>query len=142
MEITEKIKQLCYESESLSEMMDLIESMDTPEELYLLLDHYNWDDGLEVPTAIALNENADLAIAIKLYWLASADYWHNSEVKPDTHNQQHYDFCKLISQNIISGKYQVGKISHDEKFNRVQIYKFQKQNLPEVFYTPVVGFGF
>lgn len=137
MEVAEKIKKLCYESISINEKIDLIESMKKPEELYILLDHYNWDDGFEVPTAVALHENTDLAVAIKLYWLASADDWHNSKVKPDIHNQQHHDFCKRISHNIISGKYKVGKIAHDENFSRVQIYKFQKQNLPEIFYTPV-----
>ena len=139
MDTSKQINKICYEIDDINESIKIILAMNSPEELYALLGCYNWDDGLIVPTVIANHKCCELAIAIRLYWLASADYWFESEVEVNEYNKEHNIFCKLISEKILSGDYIVGNLSHSENFDKVQLYKFKKQGLPEVFYTSVVG---
>ena len=139
MDTSKQINKICYEIDDINESIKIILAMNSPEELYELLDCYNWDDGLKIPTVIANHKYCELAIAVRLYWLASADYWFESEVEVNEHNKEHNIFCKLISEKILSGDYIVGNLSHSENFDKVQLYKFKKQGLPEVFYTSVVG---
>jgi hypothetical protein len=75
MQITDLIHAVCYDPAiSDAARIDVVNGVTTPEDLALILDEYNWDDGFEIPTAIALHPNADLAVAIKLYWLGDADH--------------------------------------------------------------------
>jgi len=139
MKTSEKIDKIIYELEDPQERIALVKSIDSADELYTLLDHYNWDDGFEIPMVIADHSECDLAIAIKLYWLSEADYWYESDEEVDQFSKSHYEFSRLITERLLSGYYEIGKLSHSENFNRVQIYKFKKQGYPEILYTPVIG---
>ena len=139
MDSTDKIDRICYEILERSLKVEIVASIDNVDELYLLLDHYNWDDGFEIPTAIANHPLCELAIAIRLYWLAEADYWFDTEVEPDVYNQDHFDFSKLISDRLIDNHYKPGELSHDEGFGRVAVHKFKTSGFPEILYQPVVG---
>jgi len=88
---------------------------------------------------IADHTECDLAIAVKLYWLADADYWYESDEEVDEYNKSHYEFSRLITERLLSGYYKTGKLSHSEGFDRVQIYKFKKQGYPEILFTPVIA---
>jgi len=137
--ITDIIDAICHDSRPDAEVLDLVRSISATQDLSLLLDEYNWDDGFNVPTAIALHHCADLGIALQLYWLGDAYSWYESEERPDQYNLQHWNFSQLISQRILSGCYPLGSVTFEPGFSRVEIYEFKKQNLPEVFYTPVKG---
>ncbi|MEM6817416.1 MAG: DUF4274 domain-containing protein [Pseudomonadota bacterium] len=103
------------------------------------MDYYNWDDGLAVPTAVATHPACDLAIALKLFWLAEGQFWHDPNVEVDAYNFQHFNFCTMIEGRIISGFYEVGRLSHTQNFNKAVIYKLEKSGFPEILYKPVVG---
>lgn len=139
LEVSEKINKFCYELEDQIEKINLVNSMTEPDELYTLLDYYNWDDGFEIPLTIANHPACELAIALKLYWLAEASDWFSSNDEVNEYNKDHYTFSKLLNERILSGYYSLGKLSHSENFTRVQIYKFKKQGFPEIFYLPIVG---
>ncbi|ACA87756.1 DUF4274 domain-containing protein [Shewanella woodyi] len=133
------IEMICYELEDHDEAISLVKTLDSSALLYELLDHYNWDDGFGVPIAVANHPCCEVAIAQKLYWLAAADYWYESEEEVNIYNKEHFNFSKLISQRLLAGYYEVGSLSHAEYFSQVQLYKFKKQGFPDVFYQPVVG---
>lgn len=106
--------------------------------LHDLLDTYNWDDGLDIPVAIANNSNCELATAIRLFWLSGGGHFYESdervEVEPDL-----VEFWSMLSERVLSNHYFVSKVSHFEEFNKVAIYKFDKANVPKILYTPVVA---
>ena len=133
------IEMICYELDDHDEAIALVKKPDSSASLYELLNHYNWDDGFGVPFAVADHSCCELAIAQKLYWLAAADYWYESEEEVNIYNKEHFSFSQLISQRLLSGYYKLGSMSHTEEFNRVQLYKFKKQGFPDVFYQPIVG---
>jgi len=139
MNISDIIKKVCFELEDINECIPFVKLIDTSHDLHLFLDHYNWDDGFVIPTLIANHPKCEMATAQKLYWLASADYWFESDEKVSEYNIEHYNFSKLISNRLLEGYYNLGTQSNLVTFNRVQCFKFKKQGFPEVFYTPVIG---
>ncbi len=139
MEISEIIKKICYEIESDEQAVALVQSIDSSDDLYELLDHYNWDDGFQIPEAIARHPKCDLAIAQKLFWLAASDHFLEPGFEINEYNQDNYSFSKKLSENIIQGNYQIGHLSHDQCFNKITIHKYKKSQFPEVFYEPVIG---
>lgn len=135
-----QIKTICHdEFSSIDQRIGAVCDINSVEELYLLLNYYNWDDGFEVPHAIADHPLCDLAVAQRLYWLASASEWFRSEKEPSVYEQSWYDFSNKIIRRLLNGSYKVSNISHSEKFNRVSLYYFKKQNIPEILFRPVVG---
>ena len=60
------LNQLSYilYSESNAEAVKLVKSIDSEDELYVLLDNYNWDNGFEVPEAIINHPNCTLSVAL------------------------------------------------------------------------------
>jgi len=138
-ETTEIIDAICYDPETV-DRVELVGRITTADGLMLLLDAYNWNDGYDVPTAIALHPAADLAVALNLYWLASADEWFgNPEPPEEEYELQNFAFGRMMTERILSGCYSVGTTSYDPGFNRVALYHLRKGNFPEVLYTPVVG---
>ena len=133
------IDRLVYEVESLEEKPGLVAALQSSEDLYALLDDYNWDDGFEVPRAVAEHPACDLAVAIRLYWLASADEWFGRPPPQSGHHREHYDFSTWLSGRIVAGAYQAGRLSHDEGFDSADVDGFRERELPEILWRPVVG---
>ena len=113
------------------------------EELLYLVNAYNWDDGFEVPTAIATHPKCCRAIALKLFWAASGPSWYeserNSEPMPNW-KKEWYAFCRLVTDGILSGSYALGTLNFDPELDRIELYKIRKAGvLPEALYMPVVA---
>ena len=108
-----------------------------PHLLHALLDHYNWDDGFEVPLAIANNPACELATAIRLFWLADGGSWfqlpnHERAKAPD-----HDAFCSALFDRITAGSYSAGTVLYAEELPKVAQYKYEKAGLPPLFWRPV-----
>ncbi|WP_173496668.1 DUF4274 domain-containing protein [Shewanella sp. ISTPL2] len=145
--MTEIIDRIVYEIEDVEEAVNLVKTISSAHELYALLDHYNWDDGNEIPIAIADHPLCELAIAIKLFWLAEAMDWlemnelnelipTNDVIEP--YQQEHYDFAVMLTKRILSGYYQVKTVSHTEKITKTAQYFLKKRGVPEILYQPIV----
>ncbi|RSJ66732.1 hypothetical protein D8802_07630 [Streptococcus oralis] len=69
-----KLNQLSYilYSESNAEAVKLVKSIDSEDELFVLLDNYNWDNGFEVPEAIINHPNCTLSSLISF----SSSRWY------------------------------------------------------------------
>jgi len=58
-----KLSDILY-FESKAEAVKLIQSINSEDELFVLLDNYNWDNGFEVPEAIINHPNCTLSLAL------------------------------------------------------------------------------
>ena len=114
-----------------------IERLNTSEELQDAGRKHNWDDGFEIPTAIANHPKCDLAVALSLFWLSEAIVWLTGEVKQNEHNQAWVSFCGLITNRILHGYYKVGSGTFVCPLSKVQIYRHQKKGVPLVLVSSV-----
>jgi len=57
-------------SESNTEAVKKVKSIMTEDELFVLLDNYNWDNGFEVPTEILSNPHCTLSTALLAFYRA------------------------------------------------------------------------
>jgi hypothetical protein len=130
---------ICREAATPASRVERVQGLSSADDLIRLLEVYNWDDGYDVPTAIALHPAADLAVALKLYWLANADQWHGNDDLPSPYYLPDRTFGRLISERILSGCYAAGTASWEPGFTGLDLLHFRNRNLPEVFYTPVAG---
>ena len=117
----------------------LITGLASSEELQQLAIIYNWDDGFDLPAAIADHPACDLGVALTLFWLAEAVVWWTRDFPPSEYNRDWQSFCESISQRILDGRYATGETSFRFPMSRVQLYKLQKLNMPDVFLKDVTG---
>ncbi len=111
-----------------------IAGMSNPALLHGLLDTYNWDDGFDVPLAIASNPACELATAIRLFWLADGGYWfEHGGSNPD---QQR--LCRMILTGIEEGRYAADTVAHDEELTAAQQHKHRKAGMPEILLRAVL----
>ena len=61
-----KLNKLSYIlfSESNAEAVELVKSINSEDELFVLLDNYNWNNGFEVPEVIINHPNCTLPVAL------------------------------------------------------------------------------
>jgi hypothetical protein len=100
---------------------------------------HNWDDGFAVPRAIAFHPRCDLAVALQLFWLADAMAVYVGEAKEDGYNEDWLSFCRPLIEKILRGDYGQGDASFDPTLDRVQLYKYSKRGVPEIFLSPVAA---
>ncbi len=100
---------------------------------------YNWDDGFEVPIAIADNINCDLGTALTLFWLAEGMCFFNGEVERNEYNNDWANFCEMLIERLTLDKYDLGPVSFKPEINKVTAYKYEKNGVPPVLYKEVMG---
>jgi hypothetical protein len=137
-----QLDYLCEQEDDVEVRKKHIAQLDA-EALAYLIDKYNWDDGFEVPTAIATHPACCRAVALRLFWAASGRSWfervHKSEPK-QAWMAEWYTFCELVSDGILSGRYVVGTLSFDPELDRIELYKIRKAGiLPEALYLSIRG---
>ena len=108
-------------------------------ELRQLALEYNWDDGFEVPQHIADHQSCDLAVALELFWLSEAASVYLGEASEHPYNTAWRTFSRNLADRILSGHYTYGSASFMPPLTKVQIYKYRKKGLPEVFLSSVSG---
>jgi len=134
---TSAVRRLAEEVEELEERLEGVARLGA-EELDYFLDLYNWDDGFEVPTAIAAHPDCDQALALRLFWLADGLTWYTREAPPGPYQQDWAAFCQMISEGLLSDRFPRGSLSFDPGLSRVASYRLRKADVPEVLYQPVV----
>lgn len=66
----ERLKTISYilNSENKNETFEIIRTISNEDELFVLLDNYNWDNGFEVPTEILSNPHCTVSKMIHKFW--------------------------------------------------------------------------
>ena len=105
--------------------MKSLKSLKSEVELKNFLKEYNWDDGSTIPAKILENEYCTLQIALRVFWLADG-YLYLLERENASNDKNWIIFMNNLYNNILEGRYHLGKTSFDPELNKVQIYKFKK----------------
>ncbi len=115
--------------------VDDIKALKTSLELREVLRDYNWDDGYEIPHAIAEHPQCELGIALELFWLAGAIAVYLNEVEPTPWRREWIDFCEQLTARILAGTYKPSLFKFEGGPGRVGAYKLRKRGVPEIFIT-------
>ena len=126
-------------SSDIKACVKLVSETDNPFFLYEYTQAYNWDDGFEIPNAVADNESCDLGIALSLFWLAEAMCYLTKEIVRDEYNNEWADFCEKMIYKITNGHYEYHAVNFEPKLGKVEEYKLRKIGVPEIFFTEAVA---
>lgn len=124
-----KLSDILY-SESNAEAMKLVKSIKTEEELFVLLDNYNWDNGFEVPEAIINHPNCTLSIALLAFHRADGIQYllEGEAVFANRLSKSWEDFIKEVYDKILKKQYPNGSISFQPEITKIQKFKLNKLN--------------
>lgn len=114
-----------------------IASMVDPKELQDAAYEYNWDDGYEIPTAIACHPACDLAVALTLFWLSEGVSLLTNEVKPNEYNIDWVNFCGFITERILNNEYNVSSGKFIAPIGPTQQYKLKKLGIPDILFLSI-----
>jgi len=99
-----EIQRLAWDVEDGNEQLGIVAALDSEEALRVVLEYYNWDDGFEVPTAIANHPKCGWATAQELFALADAEGFvigGEGAMGPP----EWATFCELLISNMQGGRY-------------------------------------
>ena len=114
-----------------------IASLVDPKELQDAAYEHNWDDGYEIPTAIACHPACDLAVALTLFWLSEGVSLLANEVKPNEYNIAWVKFCRFITERILNNEYNVSSVKFIAPIGPTQLYKLKKLGIPDILFLSI-----
>lgn len=97
-----------------------------------IIEEYNWDDGFVIPQEILNSPDCDLALALKIFYLADG-YAYLEEPTEHTALDAWSLFISTLYRDIINGRYVNCGRRYEIPLTRVQRYKLQKKQVPEIF---------
>jgi Domain of unknown function (DUF4274) len=112
--------------------VDDINALRTARELSELIRSYNWDDGFDIPAAVAEHQQCDLGVALELFALSDAMSVYLKEVEPKPWKRDWIAFCERLAHRILTGAYKPGTIKFQSELTATQAYKLRKRGVPEV----------
>lgn len=118
-----------------------IAAMNSAHDLQRAALHYNWDDGFDVPYAIANHPRCDLAVALELFWLSDAVEVHLDRHRISPASENWVRFFEFLMGRLMAGRYERGEASFVPDLSRVEMHKYKKLNVPDLFLSEVVGYG-
>lgn len=129
MDVT-KLNKLSYVlySESNAEAVELVKSINSEDELFVLLDNYNWDNGFEVPEAIITHTNCTLSVALLAFYRADGlrYLFEGEDAFANPLSKSWKTFIKEIYDKILKEHYPIGNISYDPEITNIQKFKLKK----------------
>ena len=137
-----KLSYILY-SESNAEAVELVKSINSEDELFVLLDNYNWDNGFEVPEAIINHPNCTLSVALLTFHRADGIQYllEGEAVFANRLSKSWEDFIKEVYNKILKKKYPNGSISFQPEITKIQKFKLNKltPNLDPIILDGVLG---
>ena len=137
-----KLSDILY-SENKSEVVKLVQSINAEDELFVLLDNYNWDNGFEVPEAIITHTNCTLSVALLAFYRADGlrYLFEGEDAFANPLSKSWKTFIKETYDKILKEHYPIGNISYDPEITNIQKFKLKKlhPNLSSVILDGVSG---
>ena len=137
-----KLSDILY-FESKAEAVKLIQSINSEDELFVLLDNYNWDNGFEVPEAIINHPNCTLPVALLAFHRADGIQYllEGEAIFANRLAKSWEDFIKEVYNKILKKKYPNGSISFQPEITKIQKFKLNKlnPNLDSIILDGVLG---
>ena len=122
-----KLSDILY-SENKSEVVKLVQSINAEDELFVLLDNYNWDNGFEVQEAIITHTNCTLSVALLAFYRADGlrYLFEGEDAFANPLSKSWKTFIKEIYDKILKEHYPIGNISYDPEITNIQKFKLKK----------------
>ena len=114
--------------ESKVEAVKLVQSINSEDELFVLLDNYNWDNGFEVPGAIITHPNCTLPIALLAFYRADGIQYlvEREDAFANPLSKSWETFIKGVYDKISTEQYPNGSISYQPEITNIQKFKLMK----------------
>ena len=124
-----KLSYILY-SESNAEAVKLVQSINSEDELFVLLDNYNWDNGFEIPEAIINHPNCTLPVALLAFHRADGIQYllEGEAIFANCLSKSWGNFIKEVYDKILKKKYPNGSISFQHEITKIQKFKLNKLN--------------
>ena len=122
-----RLSNILY-SESMAESVKLVQSINSEDELFILLDNYNWDNGFEVPEAIITHPNCTLPIALLAFYRADGIRYlvEGEDAFANPLSKSWETFIKKVYDNLLKERYPSGSISYQPEITTIQKFKLKK----------------
>ena len=138
----QEISDILY-AESNAKAVSYINSLQTEDELFVLLDNFNWDNGFEVPQAVIEHYKCTLSIALLAFYRADGiRYLLDAEAAfVNSSSKEWEEFVKDVYDRIIRRTFPDGNISFRPEITRIQKFKLKKLKpaLNSIFIDGVSG---
>lgn len=125
-----KLSYILY-SESNDKAVELVKSINSEDELFVLLDNYNWYNGFEVPEVIITHPNCTLPVALLAFHRADGIQYllEGEAIFANRLSKSWEDFIKEVYDKILKKNYPKGSISFQPEITKIQKFKLNKLNL-------------
>ena len=125
-----KLSYILY-SESNDKAVELVKSINSEDELFVLLDNYNWYNGFEVPEVIITDPNCTLPVALLAFHRADGIQYllEGEAIFANRLSKSWEDFIKEVYDKILKKNYPKGSISFQPEITKIQKFKLNKLNL-------------
>lgn len=123
----QQISDILY-TESNVKAVSYINNLQTEDELFVLLDNFNWDNGFEMPQAVIDHSKCTLSIALLAFYRADGiRYLLDAEAAySNSLSKEWEDFVKDVYDKIIRKKFPNGNITFQPEITRIQKFKLKK----------------
>jgi len=128
----EQIADILY-AESNAKAVASLEQLQTEDELFVLLDNFNWDNGFEVPKAVLTHSKCSLSVALLAFYRADGiRYLLEGEAAFANPLSKEWEvFVKDVYTKILRGQFPSGTISFQPEITKIQKFKLKKLR-PEI----------
>ena len=128
----EQIADILY-AESNDKAVASLEQLQTEDELFVLLDNFNWNNGFEVPKAVLTHSKCSLSVALLAFYRADGiRYLLEGEAAFANPLSKEWEvFVKDVYTKILRGQFPSGAISFQPEITKIQKFKLKKLK-PEI----------
>lgn len=128
----EQIADILY-TESNAKSVTFLKQLQTEDELFVLLDNFNWNNGFEVPKAVLAHSKCSLSVALLAFYRADGiRYLFEGEAAfANSLSMEWKGFVKNVYTKNLRGQFPSGAISFQPEITKVQKFKLKKLK-PEI----------
>ena len=138
----QQIADILY-AESNAKAVASLEQLQTEDELFVLLDNFNWNNGFEVPKAVLNHSKCSLSVALLTFYRADGiRYLLEGEAAfANLLSTEWEGFVKNVYTKILRGQFPSGTISFQPEITKIQKFKLKKlkPEIDEVFLDCISG---
>lgn len=138
----QQIADILY-TESNAKAVASLKQLQTEEELFVLLDNFNWNNGFEVPKAVLAHSKCSLSVALLAFYRADGiRYLLEGEAAFANPLSKEWEvFVKDVYTKILGEKFSSGTISFQPEITKIQKFKLKKlkPEIDEVFLNGISG---
>lgn len=138
----DQIADILY-SENNAKVVASLKQFQTEDELFVLLDNFNWDNGFEVTKAVLSHSKCSLSVALLAFYRADGiRYLLEGEAAFENSLSEEWEgFLKDVYTRIIRGQFPSGTISFQPEITKIQKFKLKKlrPEIDEVFLDGISG---